>query len=73
VLKVGVDGDIAGRIVLSLDLLGRNPTVLDGAQFQLGISIDGALMELANTAQGRFRLSDAITGGVRDSGAGAPN
>ena len=69
VLKVGVNGDIAGRIVLSMQLLGRNPTVLDGAQFKLGISIDSELMNLMNTTQWRTRLSDAITGGVNVTGA----
>ncbi len=69
VLKVGVNGDIADRIVLSMQLLGRNPTVLDGAQFKLGISIDSALMELLNTTQWRSRIGDAVTGAV----VGAPN
>jgi dicarboxylate transporter DctA-like protein len=69
VLKVGVNGDIAGRIVLSLNLLGRNPTVLDGAQFKLGISVDSELMNLMNTTQWRSRINNAIA----DSVAGAPN
>ena len=70
VLKVGVNGDITGWIVLSVDLLGRNPTVLDGAPFQLGISIDSELMKLANKAQGRFSLSDALTGGLKGAVSG---
>ncbi|HEV7692128.1 MAG TPA: YdbH domain-containing protein [Hyphomonadaceae bacterium] len=78
VLKVGVNGDITGWIVLSVDLLGRNPTVLDGAPFQLGISIDSELMQLANKAQGRFSLQDALTGGLKGAVSGgtvtgAPN
>lgn len=49
VLKVGINGDLAGRIVLSLDVLGRNPKVLGGSPFQLNIGIDSELMQLLNT------------------------
>lgn len=62
VLELGIDGDIAGRIRLSMSLSGRNPTVMAGAEFKLGISIDSALMELLNTTQGwRGQLSGAVT------------
>jgi len=50
VLKVGLNGDIAGRMVLSLSVLGRNPEVLGGSPFQLNISIDSALVQLLQQA-----------------------
>ncbi len=66
VLKLGLDGDIAGKMVLSLTLQGRNPKVLDGAPFDLNISIDSALMDLLNTtSRGTPEVNaviDAITG-----------
>jgi hypothetical protein len=68
VLKVGLDGDIAGRIVLSVNLLGRNPGVLSGAPFELNISVDSALMNLLNTTSWQDRLRTQIT-----APNGAPN
>ncbi len=62
VLELGIDGDIAGRIKLSMNLSGRNPGVMAGAEFKLGISIDSELMSLLNTTQGwRGQLSGAVT------------
>jgi hypothetical protein len=61
VLEVGLDGDITGQLKLSLNLSGRNPTVMAGAEFKLGISIDSELMKLLNTTQGwRGQLSGAV-------------
>ena len=61
VLELGLDGNIAGRIILSINLSGRNPGVMSGAEFKLGISVDSALMELLNTTQG---WRGYISGGV---------
>jgi len=61
VLKVGLDGDIAGRIVLTLNLLGRNPTVMNGASFALNISVDSALMNLLNMASWQDQMKAQIT------------
>lgn len=61
VLKVKLNGDIAGRLILSLGLLGRNPDVLDGAEFDLNISLDSALMSLLNTTTWQDQLKSAVT------------
>jgi hypothetical protein len=67
VLKVGLDGDIAGRVVLSLNLQGSNPQVLDSAPFDLNISVDSALVELLDTfSKGDVvanQIIETITGG----------
>lgn len=65
VLEMRIDGDIAGRLVLSMTLLGRNPDLLAGSEFKLGISIDSALMELLHNTQGAAQdLSGRINGSV---------
>jgi hypothetical protein len=62
VLEMGLDGDLAGRLKLSLKLEGRNPEVMAGSQFKIGIAIDSALMELLNPAQGwRGQLVGGVT------------
>jgi hypothetical protein len=61
VLEVGLDGNITGRLTLSLKLEGRNPEVMAGAEFKLGISIDSALVELLNSAQDwRGQISGSV-------------
>jgi hypothetical protein len=60
VLKVQLDGDLAGRIVIGMTLNGRNPTVLDGAAFDLNISIDSELMQLLNNATNRPEVSAIV-------------
>jgi hypothetical protein len=72
VLKVGLDGDIAGRIVLSMNLEGRNPTVLDGAPFALNISVDSALMNLLNMTSWQDQMKAQITAPTTTP-EGAPN
>ncbi len=49
VLKVGLDGDLAGRMMMTLSVLGSNPAVLDGVPFQLNIGIDSDLVNLITT------------------------
>ena len=51
VLKVGLDGDIAGDLTLTMNLLGNNPKVLNGQTFELNISVESPLMNLLNTTQ----------------------
>lgn len=46
VLKVGLDGNLAGRMMMTLSVLGSNPNVLDGVPFQLNIGIDSDLVQL---------------------------
>jgi hypothetical protein len=68
VLTVKLDGDIAGRLVLTLGLLGRNPNVLSGAEFDLNISLDSALMSLLNTTSWQGQLNSQLK-----ASAGGPN
>ncbi len=49
VLKIGLDGNLAGKMILTLDMLGRNPAVMNGQAFQLNISIDSELAKLVNS------------------------
>jgi hypothetical protein len=66
VLKVSINGEVTGQIVLKLTLLGNNPNVLGGADFDLNISIDSALMNLINSLQnpeGVDAVVDAVTKG----------
>ena len=60
VLKVGLDGDIAGNITLTLNLLGFNPTVLAGSEFQLNISVESPLMNLLNMASWRDQMKSSV-------------
>jgi translocation and assembly module TamB len=60
VMRIGLDGDLADRMVLTVDLEGRNPEVLAGSAFDIGISIDSPLMGLLNlTNQGQEQV-DAV-------------
>ncbi len=49
VLEVGLNGDLAGNMMLKLGVRGSNPDVLDGAPFALNIGIDSALVPLLTT------------------------
>jgi hypothetical protein len=59
-LEVGLVGDITGRITLSLDLLGENPEVLGGADFDLRIGVESELMNLIQSLQSDRGLSSVI-------------
>ncbi len=50
VLQAGLDGDLAGRIMLTLNVSGKNPEVLGGQPFQLNIGIDSELIQLLQNA-----------------------
>jgi hypothetical protein len=68
VLKAGLDGDLADRMVLSLSLQGRNPAVLDGQAFNFNISIDSALMDLLNLRAAGQQEIDAVVRSVTGAG-----
>ncbi len=61
VLKVGLDGDLAGRIMMTVNVYGRNPDVLAGTPFQLNIGIDSELVRLLQNAAGMFDARAVIT------------
>lgn len=61
VMRVGLDGDLAGRMVLTFDLLGSNPEVFSGAAFDIGISVDSPLLNLLNIVnQGQDEVNAII-------------
>lgn len=51
VLELGLDGDVADRMTVTLKLFGRNPKVVGGGEFDFNISIDSQLQELINNGQ----------------------
>ena len=63
VLKIGLDGNLAGKMILTLDMLGRNPAVMNGQAFQLNISIDSELAKLVNS----LTLGTDIQGAIRET------
>ncbi|MCF6328784.1 MAG: YdbH domain-containing protein [Henriciella sp.] len=60
VLEIGVDGNLIDDIVVSAHLLGKNPEVYGGAEFDFNISIDSKLAQLINTGR-RVATSKWIT------------
>lgn len=60
VLQVGLDGNLTGKMMLTLSILGRNPDVLSGQPFQLNIGIDSALVPLLTTTLQRPDVRTAI-------------
>ena len=63
VLKVGLDGDIAGNLTLTMNLLGNNPKVMMGQTFALNISVESPLMNLLNTTQSwQSQLKSSVNG-----------
>lgn len=60
VLQVGLDGNLTGKMMLTLSILGRNPDVLSGQPFQLNIGIDSALVPLLTTTLQRPDVKTAI-------------
>ncbi len=45
-MELGLDGNLIGRLLLSIDLAGNNEAVLDGQSFKFGIKIDSDLLPL---------------------------
>ena len=72
VLKIGLDGNLAGKMVLSLDMLGRNPAVLNGKAFQMNISIDSELAKLVNSLSQGTSVRDALGQTTVVTPSGAP-
>ena len=64
VLKVGLNGDLAGRMTLSLSVRGSNPEVMGGTPFQLNIGIDSALVQLLQSAANSTNVKAVITQAV---------
>ncbi len=60
VLQVGLDGNLTGKMLLSLSILGRNPDVLSGQPFQLNIGVDSALVPLLTSTMQRPDVRTAI-------------
>jgi hypothetical protein len=60
VLKMGLDGNLTGRMMLTLSILGRNPDVLSGQPFQLNIGIDSALVPLLTSTTNKPSVRAAI-------------
>ena len=55
VMRLVADGNMIGRILLSVDLLGSNEDVLGGAEFDFGLTLDSNLWQLLNTFSDRQR------------------
>ena len=72
VLKIGLDGNLAGKMVLSLNMLGRNPAVLNGKAFEMNISIDSELAKLVNSLSQGTNVRGALGQTTVDVPAGAP-
>lgn len=51
VLEIGADGNVAGQIVLTARLEGRNPEVLGGQAFNFNVSIDSQLGQLLSSSR----------------------
>jgi hypothetical protein len=60
VLQVGLDGNLTGKMLLTLSILGRNPDVLSGQPFQLNIGVDSALVPLLTSTMQRPDVRTAI-------------
>ncbi|MEQ1609820.1 MAG: YdbH domain-containing protein, partial [Hyphomonadaceae bacterium] len=66
VLKVGLNGDLAGRMLMSLSVLGRNPNVLGGQPFQLNIGIDSEFVRLLTSTASRPDIRTAVGQAIGD-------
>lgn len=72
VLELGLDGNISDRMVVTLKLLGRNPEVVGGAEFDFNISIDSALRELLENSRylsEQGRVTSVVARKVREDRA----
>lgn len=64
VLRARLNGDLAGDMELSLVLEGANPAVLNGAPFQINVTIDSALAQLLKTGAGLGQVRQVIESAV---------
>lgn len=60
VLEIGADGNLAGEIIVTARVEGRNPDVLEGQAFNFNISIESQLGQLIASTQ-RLRGTDWLT------------
>ncbi|MDJ0920197.1 MAG: YdbH domain-containing protein [Henriciella sp.] len=63
VLELGANGNLIGKLVVSIDLLGFNPDVLGGSEFRFRIDVDSELAQLIKSGQ-RAATSNWITEAV---------
>ncbi|MEM7663765.1 MAG: YdbH domain-containing protein [Pseudomonadota bacterium] len=52
VMELGANGNLIGDLIVTANILGRNPEVLGGAEFKFGITIDSRLAELLSSLRG---------------------
>ena len=63
-LQAELNGDITGRMILALNLEGRNPSVLSGQVFKTNITLDSELMNLLNTTNRGDPTVNAVIGRI---------
>ena len=63
-LQAELNGDITGRMILALNLEGRNPSVLSGQVFKTNITLDSELMNLLNTTNRGDPTVNAVIGKI---------
>jgi hypothetical protein len=69
VLELGLDGNLLGEISLQVLLLGKNPDVLSGAEFEFDVTIDSKLAQLLQAGQRATSsewLAEAVATQVRE-------
>ncbi|MEM9054287.1 MAG: YdbH domain-containing protein, partial [Pseudomonadota bacterium] len=69
VLELGLDGNLLGEISLKVLLLGKNPDVLNGAEFEFDVTIDSELAQLLQAGQRATSsqwLAEAVATQVRE-------
>ncbi|MEO0882164.1 MAG: YdbH domain-containing protein [Pseudomonadota bacterium] len=52
VMELGANGNLIGDLIVTADIVGRNPDVLAGSEFKFGITIDSRLAELLSSLRG---------------------
>ncbi|MEQ3746728.1 MAG: YdbH domain-containing protein [Henriciella sp.] len=75
VLELGIDGNLVGDIVVSLNLLGFNPEVFGGADFKFNIAIDSKLAQLIQSGRdltGTSIITETVVNEVRSNRASQP-
>lgn len=67
-LKMSVDGDIAGELTLALSLVGQNPAVLEGYPFNLNVNVSADLLSLFRAPNAGKEQVDLIVNAIRNTG-----
>lgn len=65
VLELGANGDLAGEMILTIRMTGRNPEVLSGAPFAFNVSLDSELARLIQSGRD-LSNSDWIADAVKE-------